>query len=59
MVRDHIEMDSMAAIRLHLVYTKQSEGWQYSLPTSSKVAALIVGDFGVENFEHNIIVEHD
>ena len=33
-------------------------GRQYNLPTSSKVVAVIVGDFNVESSNHDIIIEN-
>lgn len=38
---------------------KQIDGWQYNLPTALEVAGLIVNDFNMENFECNVIVEHN
>ncbi|XP_073117118.1 uncharacterized protein [Elaeis guineensis] len=44
--------------RLRLLTSRSQDGRQYNLPTVSEVAGLIVGDFGYDNFERDIIVEH-
>lgn len=41
------------------MHIRQSNGWQYNLIIASAVVALIVGDFSIENFKCDVIVEHN
>ena len=44
-------------LRIRLIRNTQSNARPYDLPTSSEVAALIVGDFDKSHFRRDIIVE--
>ncbi|GKB78135.1 helicase-like protein [Tanacetum coccineum] len=44
-------------VRLRLIGTRERDGRKYNLPTASKVAALIVGDFHSTEHKRDIILE--
>ena len=44
-------------LRLRLIGSRTTDGREYNLPTKAAIAAIIVGDIGVENAHHDIIVE--
>ncbi|OIT26773.1 hypothetical protein A4A49_60432, partial [Nicotiana attenuata] len=45
MVRDRFQEDRSSNVRLRFIGKRGSDGRRYNLPTVSKVAALVVGDF--------------
>ncbi|KAF7839544.1 DNA helicase PIF1, ATP-dependent [Senna tora] len=45
-------------LRLKLIRKRHSDVRTYNLPTASEVATLIVGDFGLDKGERDIIIEH-
>ncbi|KAL7590601.1 hypothetical protein Lser_V15G37887 [Lactuca serriola] len=45
MVRDTLHENSCANLKLRLIGKRKQDGRTYNLPTSSEVAALVVGDF--------------
>lgn len=58
-VKDGFEMDSAPDGWLRLINTRQINGYQYNLPITLNVAVLITGDFNFNNFEVNVIIEHN
>ncbi|XP_076886945.1 uncharacterized protein LOC143536652 [Bidens hawaiensis] len=56
MVRDCFEENPQLVLKLRIIGTRQHDGRQYNLPSSSKVAALIVGDIGDAVDNRDIIV---
>lgn len=44
-------------VRLRLIGTRKRDGRRYNLPTTSEVAALIVGDFDATEHKRDIILE--
>ncbi|XP_075665627.1 uncharacterized protein LOC142635332 [Castanea sativa] len=55
--RDHYTECNTTDVRLRLTNCRTNHSSQYNLPTASKVAGLIVGDFDPNNGYHGIIVE--
>ena len=58
MARDRSTESKMRNVKIRLFGTCKPNGRQYNLPTSSEVAAVIVGDFNVESSNRDIIVEN-
>ncbi|KAG5038251.1 hypothetical protein JHK86_019091 [Glycine max] len=56
MVRDRLANSDVDNVRLRLIATREKDGRTYNVPTVSKVATLIVGDFN-PNSRKDIIVE--
>ncbi|XP_076959264.1 uncharacterized protein LOC143635275 [Bidens hawaiensis] len=56
MVRDCFEENPQLDLKLHIIGTRQHDARQYNLPSSSEVAALIVGDIGDAADNRDIIV---
>jgi hypothetical protein len=56
-VRDKITATDAPHIRLRLLRKRNTDGRRYNLPTTSEVAALIVGDFDAADFERDVVVE--
>ncbi|KAI3741126.1 hypothetical protein L1987_58793 [Smallanthus sonchifolius] len=54
-VRDCLHVNPQADLKLRLIGRRQQDGRMYNLPTSSEVAALIVGDIG-DSFESRDII---
>ena len=57
MSRDHFIDTDVHRLRLCLIGSRTTDGREYNLPTCSEIAAIIIGDIGVENAHHDIIVE--
>ncbi|KAH0691484.1 hypothetical protein KY289_018842 [Solanum tuberosum] len=57
MVRDRFQIDQSADVKLRLIGKRRSDGRRYNLPTVSKVAALVVGDFEPTSSDRDIIIE--
>ncbi|XP_027166398.1 uncharacterized protein LOC113766402 [Coffea eugenioides] len=57
MARDRFQESNYMSVRLRLIGTRSRDGRQYNLPTSSEVAALIVGDGEQARGNRDIIVE--
>ena len=57
MSRDHFIDTDVHRLRLCLIGSRTTDGREYNLPTCSEIAAIIVGDIGVENAHRYIIVE--
>ncbi|XP_076930362.1 uncharacterized protein LOC143595134 [Bidens hawaiensis] len=56
MVRDCFEENPQLDLKLRIIGTRQHDARQYNLPSSSEVAALIVGDIGDAIDNRDIIV---
>ncbi|KAK4594131.1 hypothetical protein RGQ29_017994 [Quercus rubra] len=57
MSRDRFIDADVHQLRLRLIGSRTTDGREYSLPTCSEIAAIIVGDIGAENSHRDIIVE--
>ncbi|KAL7132194.1 hypothetical protein ABFS83_12G055800 [Erythranthe nasuta] len=57
MVRDKIESPVFREVKLRLLGKRSHDARRYNLPSTSEVAALIVGDFDSADAERDIIVE--
>ncbi|KAL7154894.1 hypothetical protein ABFS83_03G034600 [Erythranthe nasuta] len=57
MDRDKIESPAFREVKLRLLGKRSHDARRYNLPSASKVAALIVGDFDSADAERDIIVE--
>ncbi|CAH9141764.1 unnamed protein product [Cuscuta epithymum] len=57
MVRDRVQNNEVAPLKLRLIGQRGHHARTYNLPTASEVAALIVGDFDASSGERDIIVE--
>jgi len=44
-------------VRLRILGKRGRDGRIYNLPAASEVAALVVGDFDVADFERDVVVE--
>lgn len=56
-VRDKYTDCEQNQIRLRMLRKRNNDGRRYSLPTTSEVAALIVGDFDLGDCERDVVVE--
>ncbi|CAA0807419.1 Unknown protein, partial [Striga hermonthica] len=57
MARERIQHHGQSDIKIRLIGRRYSDGRFYNLPTSSEVAALVVGDFDQAMGERDILVE--
>lgn len=57
MVRDHFHENPDVSLKLRLIHKREGDGRTYNLPSSSEVAALIVGDIKDIIDHRDIIVE--
>ncbi|OAY79577.1 hypothetical protein ACMD2_23220 [Ananas comosus] len=57
MVRDRFVVEEYQDLKLRLLRKRGTDGRRYNLPTSSEVAALIVGDIEKNTVETDIVVE--
>ncbi|XP_035832944.1 uncharacterized protein LOC110907000 [Helianthus annuus] len=57
MVRDHFHKSPEANLSLRLIYRREKDGMTYNLPTTSEVAALVVGDIDKAIDHRDIVVE--
>lgn len=57
MVRDRLNGNSVPDFKLRIIGKRGRDGRRYNPPTTSEVAALIVGDFDSAGAERDIIVE--
>ncbi|MCH80864.1 ATP-dependent DNA helicase PIF1, partial [Trifolium medium] len=57
-VRDTLHARGTPDIRLKLLGKRGRDGRRYNLPTSTEVAALVVGDFDGEYSDRDVIVEY-
>jgi hypothetical protein len=56
--RDRFKEGDIHHLRLRLIGSRSTDGREYNLPTSSEIAAIVVGDIGVENEQRDVIVEY-
>jgi len=57
MIREKMSENDVPILKLRILGKRGCDGRRYNLPTTSEVAALIVGDFDAADFERDIIVE--
>ncbi|CAA0825383.1 Unknown protein, partial [Striga hermonthica] len=57
MARERIQQHGQSDVKICLIGRRYSDGRCYNLPTSSEVAALVVGDFDQAMGERDILVE--
>ena len=57
MARDRLAGDDVEDFIIRIVGPKDGDPPQYSLPAVEQLAMLVVGDFGTDTFERDIIVE--
>ncbi|XP_022038828.1 uncharacterized protein LOC110941494 [Helianthus annuus] len=57
MVRDHFHESPEANLKLRLMYKREKDGRIYNLPTTSEIAALVVGDIDKAIDHRDILVE--
>ncbi|KAF7812780.1 putative nuclease HARBI1 [Senna tora] len=57
-IRERAKSSNIDNLRLRLIKKRNTDSRVYNLPTASEVAALIVGDFDIENVQKDIIVEN-
>ena len=55
--RDRFDESTILTVSIRLIGSRETDGRSYNLPTASEVAAVIVGDFNMENTERDIIVD--
>lgn len=55
--KDRYKEHPECEFRLCILSNRITDGQQYNIPTTSKVARLIVGDLTEENFQRDIIVK--
>jgi hypothetical protein len=58
MARDRFRGGNIHHLRLRLIGSRSTDGRVQNLPTCSEIAAIIVGDIGVENAYHDVIVDY-
>ena len=58
MVRDRFDELDIHNVWIRLIRSRNFGERQYDLPITSKIAALIVGDFNIESSDRDIIVEN-
>lgn len=58
MARDRLAESNNTHIQIRLIGMRAGETRQYNRPTSSEVAALIVGDVGQSDGRRDIVIEH-
>lgn len=56
-VRDRVTSDGVQNLKLRILSNRNQDARRYNLPTTSEVAALIVGDFDSGHHDRDIIVE--
>jgi hypothetical protein len=58
MARDRFRGGNIHHLRLRLIGSRSTDGRDHNLPTCSEIAAIIVGDIGVENAHRDVIVDY-
>jgi hypothetical protein len=58
MARDHFRGGNIHHLRLRLIGSRSTDGRDHNLPTCSEIAAIIVGDIGVDNAHRDVIVDY-
>ena len=57
MARDRLQLEDSANVKLRLIQNWITDARNYILPTTSKIASLIVGDIDMANSKQVIIIE--
>jgi hypothetical protein len=57
MARDHLSDDESEYFVIRLIGAKEDDPIQYNLPTTDELAMLIVGDFSLDTFKRDIVIE--
>ncbi|XP_077251766.1 uncharacterized protein LOC143890990 [Tasmannia lanceolata] len=58
MARDRFKESDLHDVHIRLIGNRGKDVRQYNMPTTSEVAAVIVGDLSKTNVERDVIVEH-
>lgn len=58
MARDRLSAPDNKEVRIRLIGTRSNDSRQYTAPTATEIAGLIVGDFGESNGRRDIVIEH-
>lgn len=58
MARDHFSGGNTHHLRLRLIGSRSTDGRVQNLPTCSKIAAIVIGDIGLDNTHRDIIVDY-
>ncbi|OMO54516.1 DNA helicase PIF1, ATP-dependent [Corchorus olitorius] len=56
--KERIDADGSKAVRIRLIRSRGSDLRTYSLPTSTQIGGLIVGDYGRAQGDRDVIVHH-
>ncbi|KAL4330014.1 hypothetical protein AHAS_Ahas13G0357700 [Arachis hypogaea] len=54
--RQRFAEDSTTPLQLRLIKKRNTDGRRYNLPSASEVAALIVGDFDMDNLSRGVVL---
>jgi hypothetical protein len=57
LARDRLAEHGDEQFVIRIIGAKEGNPVQYNLPTTDQLAMLIVGDFSLDTFKHDIIVE--
>jgi hypothetical protein len=57
MARDHLSDNESEYFVIRLIGAKEGDPIQYNLPTTDGLAMLIVGDFSLDTFKRDIVIE--
>jgi len=58
MARDRLSAPDNKEVHIRLIGTRSNDSRQYTTPTATEIAGLIVGDFGESNGRRDIVIEH-
>ena len=58
MARDRLTAPDAKEIHIRLLGTRSNQLRQYTIPTTTEIAGLIVGDLGQSNGRRDIVIEH-
>jgi uncharacterized protein YdcH (DUF465 family) len=58
MARDRLSAPDAKEVHIRLIGTRSNESRQYTMPTTTEIAGLIVGDLGQSNGRRDIVIEH-
>ncbi|GAU25167.1 hypothetical protein TSUD_150660 [Trifolium subterraneum] len=58
MARDRLSAPNAKEVHIRLIGTRSNESRQYTMPTTTEIAGLIVGDLGQSNGRRDIVIEH-
>jgi hypothetical protein len=57
MARDRLRDHGIEEFIIRIVIAKEGDSVQYNLPTNDELAMLVLGDFSLETFKCDIIIE--